>query len=170
MIKLAKDQDGYLRVNLHLNGKIIRRGVHQLVAIAYVPNDDPINKVVINHRDGNKLNNSPDNLEWVTWRENEAHAVIHGLKARGERNCQTRLTEAAALVIKQRLKRAKIRGVQAGDGSGDTLSRIAADYGVSKTALYLIRHGKSWRYVNSDASLLQDVEGSIHEEAQGSGS
>ena len=49
--------------------------VHRLVAIAFVDNDDPQNKTIVNHIDGNKSNNNADNLEWVTQAGNVAHAL-----------------------------------------------------------------------------------------------
>ena len=47
---------------------------HRLVAMAFIPNDDPEHKVEINHKDGDKLNNRVDNLEWCTHSHNEKHS------------------------------------------------------------------------------------------------
>ena len=51
---------------------------HQLVALSYIPNDDP-EKIYVNHLDGNKLNNKVENLEWCTPSENNLHAHKIGL-------------------------------------------------------------------------------------------
>ena len=69
---------GYCNVTLSdVNHNQKRYGVHRLVAMAFIPN--PENKPQVNHKDGNKLNNCVDNLEWVTGWENQYHAVINGL-------------------------------------------------------------------------------------------
>lgn len=67
-------QAGYYAVCL--NGK--KYLVHRLVAERYIPN--PNNLPCINHKDGNKLNNNVDNLEWCSYSENNAHALKNGLR------------------------------------------------------------------------------------------
>src|SRR5574343_570060 len=49
-------------------------GKHRLIALATQPLKDGVEKLVVNHKDGNKKNNAPSNLEWVTYRENVLHA------------------------------------------------------------------------------------------------
>lgn len=74
---LQVDDKGYFRVDLYDGGVRTTKKVHRLVAEAFIPN--PNNKPDINHIDGNKLNNSVDNLEWVTKSENMQHAFRIGL-------------------------------------------------------------------------------------------
>ena len=67
--------NGYEFISLCEKGKKIRTSIHRLVAQAFIPN--PKNKPCVNHKDGNKHNNIVDNLEWVTYSENQKylHAV-----------------------------------------------------------------------------------------------
>lgn len=53
--------------------------MHRLVALLYIPNPDPKNLDEINHKDGNKDNNSVDNLEWSNSYLNNKHARETGL-------------------------------------------------------------------------------------------
>lgn len=64
---------GYVTVKLTKEHKGSTRNIHRLLAEAFIPN--PQNKPMVNHKDGNKLNYSLDNLEWVTRSENMKHAV-----------------------------------------------------------------------------------------------
>jgi hypothetical protein len=65
---------GYLQVNLYHKGSRSTFKLHRLVADTFIPN--PIGLPVINHRDGNKLNNTIDNLEWTTQQDNVRHGVM----------------------------------------------------------------------------------------------
>lgn len=73
----VKGTTGYLNVDLYNNGKRKKAKIHRLVGEAFV--DNPSNKEQINHIDGNKHNNSAENLEWVTASENMRHAFDKGL-------------------------------------------------------------------------------------------
>lgn len=63
---------GYLMVGFFSKEDRINVNVHRLLMETFVPN--PENKPHVNHKDGNKLNNSLDNLEWSTASENTRHA------------------------------------------------------------------------------------------------
>ena len=65
---------GYRSVKLTFsNGTQRRFYVHRLVAEHFIENDDKEHKTVVNHKDGNKMNNDANNLEWLTPRENNLH-------------------------------------------------------------------------------------------------
>lgn len=68
---------GYYVITLKKSGKYRTYRYHRLVASQFIPN--PEDKPFVNHKDGNKLNFHPDNLEWVTEKENSVHAVETGL-------------------------------------------------------------------------------------------
>lgn len=73
-----KSQGNYLIVNYQADNKKIRnKYIHRLVAETYLPN--PENLEYVNYKDGNKLNNCIDNLEWCSPRNNSLHAVKFGL-------------------------------------------------------------------------------------------
>lgn len=77
MLKPRVSKNGYLYVHLR-NGNISKYvKIHRLVAEAFIPNPD--NKPQVNHINGNKLDNTVDNLEWVTASENTMHAFKLGL-------------------------------------------------------------------------------------------
>lgn len=61
----------YLYLSLCKNNEVKYLSIHRLVAIAFIEN--PFNKSEVNHKDGNKKNNSVDNLEWMTRSENLKH-------------------------------------------------------------------------------------------------
>ena len=78
IIKAYKHNSGYLRVDLTRDKNTQQYLLHRLVADAFIPKQE--SKPCINHIDGNKQNNAADNLEWVTYSENQQHAFSTGLK------------------------------------------------------------------------------------------
>lgn len=69
------DAAGYKIMYLGIGNK--RYKVHRLVAQLFIPN--PKNKRCVNHKDGNKINNCFNNLEWSTHSENTQHAMDNNL-------------------------------------------------------------------------------------------
>ena len=69
---------GYTLVSLCKNGIIKSTRIHRIVALAFIPN--PHNKPFINHKNGNKNDNSIENLEWCTYKENLQHSWDTGLR------------------------------------------------------------------------------------------
>ena len=73
ILKGRLSKSGYLQVSLTDKETKKQKNyyIHRLVAIYFLENLD--NKREVNHKDGNKLNNNVDNLEWVTPSENQKH-------------------------------------------------------------------------------------------------
>jgi hypothetical protein len=76
-LKQSIGTTGYYRVNLNNKdgGKTFK--VHRLVAIHFIENPNKLN--IVNHKDGNKLNNNVENLEWCDYSHNNRHARENGL-------------------------------------------------------------------------------------------
>ena len=77
VLKTYIQNSGYEQIKLNYQGLHIHKSIHRLVAEAFIAN--PLNKIYVNHIDGNKLNNTVNNLEWCTNSENILHARKTGL-------------------------------------------------------------------------------------------
>lgn len=99
--------DGYIGTSLvNNNGKKINKQVHQLVAEAFIPKTEfnpdgsNINGVFcVNHKDGNKLNNTVENLEWCDVAYNNKHAAK--LKDKIENSEYVHLTSRSLKLAKE---------------------------------------------------------------------
>lgn len=127
--------DGYKKAVFSVNNvrKTVR--INRLVAEAFV--DNPDNKPVVNHKDGDKLNNCADNLEWVTIVENAIHASKNGLLkgCKGESNPMSKLTAKEVDEIRRTYKK------RSHDANAKVLSE---KYGVSKSTIWFIASGQVW--------------------------
>jgi hypothetical protein len=74
VMKGAVDKNGYLHTILNRKN----RDFHRIVAETFIPN--PNNLKCVNHKDGDKQNNSVENLEWCTHSENTLHSFQNGLQ------------------------------------------------------------------------------------------
>lgn len=77
LLECTRHSGGYLRVCLYKEGTKTYLYVHRLVALAFI--GKPEHKDQVNHINGEKADNSAENLEWVTSQENNAHAYVTGL-------------------------------------------------------------------------------------------
>lgn len=133
--------NGYLEVYAMKNGKRVRCLLHRLVGLAYVSGHQ--GGLTINHIDGNKLNNHPSNLEWVSLARNTQHQWESGLvNLRGEQNPGSKLTSKQVVYIRRLLS----QGVPA-----HTLAVVA---GVSSSLISFIRDGERWPEVTSGKPIV----------------
>lgn len=127
---------GYYMVSFSTKNKSKPFRVHRLLAMCFVPN--PHNKPHINHIDGNKLNNSIDNLEWVTHKENMRHAFRTGLANNsGVKNGMSKLSEEQVVRIKFLLSEGKLSQQKIAEQIG----------GISRSAVMNIKNRNQWRHI-----------------------
>jgi hypothetical protein len=133
---------GYLSVGLRKNGELTTTRIHKMVALAFLPLAD--SSLQLNHKDGNKSNNTAENLEWVTARQNVRHylnvlggAIANNFKEQqGEKNHQAKLTDSQAVTIRALYS------------TGEYSHReIAKMYGVSKPTVGRIIRRQTWTHI-----------------------
>jgi hypothetical protein len=91
--------NGYGYFTLVAHGKRIRRGIHALVLETFVgPRPQGLYAC---HRDGNKSNNSLENLKWATPTENQDDRVKHGRGQTGENNGSCKLTDSQVEEVRE---------------------------------------------------------------------
>lgn len=125
---------GYSFVCLYDMGRKRRKWrVHILVLTTFVgPCPDGM---VCRHLDGNPSNNHVSNLAWGTPLENSADRITHGTDYRGERVGSSKLKASDAIEIRRRR------------ANGEFLHVLAAEFGVSKYAIYSIAKRLTWNHV-----------------------
>ena len=125
------NRNGYLVVSTLQNGKRPKVFVHRLIAMCFVDGYKP--HLTVNHINGIKTDNRPENLEWVTLAQNTKHEWETNLvDLRGEKHPNHKLTQKQVIHIRKALR----LGVPA-----NSLSIIA---NVSSSIIYLIEKGERW--------------------------
>jgi hypothetical protein len=126
--------NGYLVCSLR-NGNIQKTyKVHRLVGEVFVENGK--NYPQINHKDGNKLNNKPTNLEWVTPKQNTKHAFDTNLRnpPKGKSHHNARLTEKDVLEIRK-------------NQNGLTHRELSVLYNISSKYISELVTFKKWKHI-----------------------
>lgn len=130
---------GYLRVTLYKNNIGEMFPIHRLVAQTFIPNF--YNKPCVNHKDGNKLNNCVENLEWATIKENNAHALEIGHHQSGVNAYNSKLTEENVKYIRQfYILGDKNFGVNA----------LSKKFNISRACIQDVIKGKSYKNIDED--------------------
>lgn len=70
---------GYKMIDLWKNNERKKYTIHRLVAEAFI--DNPLNKPTVDHKDGNRLNNSIENLRWATYQEQNSRFDTIGVRS-----------------------------------------------------------------------------------------
>ena len=129
----------YCSVKLSVNNKPRTVQYHRLRMMVFYPVDN-MEKLQVNHIDGDRNNNEFSNLEWVTPSENVLHAFKTGLSKplKGESNPKSILTEDKVRKICEKLE------------NGVPTTRIAKEFGVSSSLIQAIRSKIEWIDIASD--------------------
>jgi len=136
LLNCNPNKDGYLQCSVKFEDGFFARSVHRAVAYLFIPNEDPVNKIEVNHKDGIKYHNYDTNLEWVTKSENQKHEGKYIQKRNGEKNCMNKLKEDLVIEVYNLCKEGKIK-----------YKDIAIMYSIPKSTLSTIARGAQWAYL-----------------------
>ena len=120
---------GYLRVSLCKKNVVTRFQVHRLVALSFLKNED--NKKCVNHKDGNKLNNSLGNLEWCTYSENEKHSFDF-------------LGKITNGIVRRKIPLQDVEKIKNLYKNGLSMRKIAKQYNVNGSTISLLINNKTY--------------------------
>lgn len=135
----------YARTKFSADGRKLHPFVHRVVAEAFLgPKPKP--GYHVNHKNGDTLDNRAENLEWISCRENQLHALDMGLScARGEKHPRAKLTADQVREIRARYT-----------GAWGEQTRLAKEYGVTQMLIGKIINRENWRHLD-DADATDQV-------------
>ena len=141
ILKTLINKEGYEVVCVSLGGRDKKKIIRIHIAVACMFCDGYKENLTVNHKDGNKINNSCTNLEWVTYKENSEHAFKTGLaKGHGKKPVrQIDIETGEEIAVFNSIKEAQlfIRGKI-------TKNIFNAVHGYNKTA-----YGYKWEFVDN---------------------
>jgi len=146
VLRLNDRGRGYLWVGLCQDGSTKHFVVHRLVARSFI-GPRPRNHQV-NHKNLVKSDNRPGNLEYLTQKENMAHASINGAMCCGEENPASKLTEEQVQqILRQR-------------ASGVPRAEVASSFGIVPNHVTAVTSGRVWAHVDCegvDRSMFKGI-------------
>ena len=135
-LKSSLKKTGYLAISLQKEGygnSGKSESAHRIVTSAFL--GECPKGFQVNHKDGNKVNNTIENLEYLSASENAFHAVRLGLRASGSKHWKSKLDEFDILIIRDL------------HIAGFTHVKIAKIFNVTPTSICRIIRGRSWKHV-----------------------
>lgn len=125
--------NGYFNCRFAKSGPTLT--VHKLVLLAF-SGPAPEGKPCVGHKDGDRANNRSDNLEWVSYSENNGRdRHRHGTALTGATNHQAKLTDDGVRLM--RMLRAQ----------GAKYSELSREFAVSVPVVAAVIHRRTWRHV-----------------------
>ena len=129
--------------------------VHRLVALAFIENHE--NKLEVNHKDKNKLNNCISNLEWMTRRENNIHRC-EGVKITCNKNKAVMRMDAGTDEILEKYNSIELAGIWAcNNGYTKTIHNGRNSIGNCLSGLSKIAYKFKWEYDNKNCDLDNEI-------------
>ncbi len=140
--------NGYPHVTFNYNQNYKGFSLHRLLALSFI--DNPNNLPAVNHKDGDKLNYSLNNLEWCTHVKNIRHAYINGLTPI-RKGLDSKSTKLSLEIIDKILDLVKNTEV--------SYKEIGKIYNVSSSCVGDLVKGKTW---NTNKFSIKDLENYIN--------
>jgi len=127
------NQDGYYQLRPYPRPDRRQIRVHQLIALAFLgPCPDGLE---VNHIDGDRTNNAPNNLEYVTHADNVRHSwALGNCERRGEANGRAKVSEAA------------VQAIRTLHADGVPRKALADSFGVSSGHINAIVSRRAWSH------------------------
>lgn len=137
-VRAENDIGEYLQIRVMVNKRRDYTGAHRLVFRHFHGQIPP--GLTINHKDGQKKNNHPDNLELATYADQARHAIRVLMVGRtdqgGEKNAMAKLRAGAVREIRRRR------------AAGESLKSIAMAFNVSDRTISKIARGQLWASIS----------------------
>jgi hypothetical protein len=149
-LTLRKNPNGYLAFGVYFEGKTFPVAVHQLAAYQYFGEawcNNP--HLYVRHLDGDKTNNSRDNLALGTASDNNMDKPLEVRRNASKHN--KKITDEQALAIKRKLSKF------VGRLPRGTMQSLATEFGCPWTTINGVRSGRSYSHLQLDGRFTDEM-------------